>query len=83
MWLLKKSPGYTGYFIVLESKKRDSIEDSTIVEVLSVEITCLCRLLIYIDNDFHLNLGFKLSLATMVFTLNQDLRKCNLYRQWF
>ena len=38
--VIKKKPGYTGYFIVLESKKRDSIEDSAIVEVLSVEITC-------------------------------------------
>ena len=28
------------------------------VEVLSVEISCLCRLLIYTDNDVHLNLDF-------------------------
>ena len=29
------------------------------VEVLSVEITCLCRLLIFADNNFHLIMGFK------------------------
>ena len=29
------------------------------VEVLSVEVSCLCRLVKYTDNDFHLNLGFK------------------------
>ena len=28
------------------------------VEVLSVEISCLYRLLVYTDNDFHLFLGF-------------------------
>ena len=30
-----------------------------LLEDLSVEITCLCRLLIYTDNDFHLILGFR------------------------
>ena len=30
-----------------------------VIVVLSVEVSCLCRLLIYTDNDFHLNLGFK------------------------
>ena len=34
-------------------------ENQQLGEVLSVEVSCLCRLLIYTDNDFHLNLGFK------------------------
>ena len=29
------------------------------VDVLSVEITCLCRVLISRDDDFHFYLGFK------------------------
>ena len=27
-------------------------------EILPVEVSCLCRLVIYTDNDFLLNLGF-------------------------
>ena len=54
-----------------------------LVEVLSVEITCLWRLLVSTDNTFHLILGFNSSTQTTVFTLNQDSRKGNLYRQWF
>ena len=52
------------------------------VEDLSVEITCLCRLLIYTDNGYHPNLGFNSSLQTMVFTLNLVSRNGNLHRQW-
>ena len=29
------------------------------VKVLAVEVTSLCRLIIYTDKDFHLNMGFK------------------------
>ena len=42
------------------------------IEDLSVEISCLCRLLIYTDNDFDLIFGFNSSLQTIVFTLNLD-----------
>ena len=28
------------------------------IEVLSEEVICLCRLLTYTDNDLHPNLGF-------------------------
>ena len=45
------------------------------VEILSVERTCLWRELLYLDNDFHLNLGFKFSSQTVVFTSNLDSRK--------
>ena len=37
-----------------------------LVEDLSVEITCLCRLLIYTDNDLYLILGFNSSLQIIV-----------------
>ena len=30
-----------------------------LVEVSSVDVICLCRLVIYTDNDFQLNSGFK------------------------
>ena len=53
------------------------------LKVLSVEICFLCILLFYPDNDFHLILGFNISIQTMVFTLNQDSRKGYLHRQWF
>ena len=32
---------------------------------------CLWRLVVYTEHDFHLNLGFKLSSQTLVFTLNR------------
>ena len=53
------------------------------IEVLSVEICCLGRLLVYTDNDCHLILGFKIYIQTMVFTLNRDSRKGYRHRQWF
>ena len=49
------------------------------VKDLSVEITCLCRLLIYTDNDFHLILGFNLPLQTMVFYLKSGFKKKVIY----
>ena len=55
----------------------------SLLEVLSLEGTCLCRELLYKDNDFHLNLGFKFSTQTMVFTLNLVSRKGSLHSQWF
>ena len=54
-----------------------------LVKVLTVESTCLCRLLIYTNNDFQLILGFNYSLPTMLFTLNLDSRKGYLHRKWF
>ena len=43
-----------------------------IVQVLTVERSCLCRELLNTDDDFHLNLGFNFSTQTMFFTLNLD-----------
>ena len=53
------------------------------VEVLSVEICCLCRWLVYTDNGFHLIICFKIYIQTMSFTWNRDLKKGCLHRQWF
>ena len=58
----KKGPGEGSKVIFKTSYPKYVIED------LSVEITCLWRLLIYADNDFQLILGFNFSLKTMVFT---------------
>ena len=43
---------------LLRSCNGQNWPNKRLVEVLSVEISCLCRLLIYTDNGFHLNLGF-------------------------
>ena len=50
---------------------------------MSVEGSCLRRERLYTDNDFHLNLGFKLPTQTLVFTLNLVSRKGSVHRQWF
>ena len=52
-----------------------------LVDVLSLERSCLYGELLYTDNDFHFNLGFKFSTQAMVFTLNLDSRKGSLHRQ--
>ena len=44
--------------------------------------TCLYRELLYTDNDFHLNLGFKFSPQTMVLVFNLISRKSSLHRQF-
>ena len=51
-----------------------SLRDGLImrVEVLSMEMIGLCRNIIYTDNSLQLNLGFKSSPQTMVFTLNLE-----------
>ena len=51
------------------------------VEVLSVEISCLCKVLFYMDNDFHLNLVFNYYTQTIVFTLNIESRKGSLHKK--
>ena len=38
----------------------------------SVERTCLCKELLYTDDDFHLYLGFNFSTQTMVFTFKSE-----------
>ena len=53
------------------------------LQVLSVEFSCLCILLVYTEHDFHFILGFKLSTQPLFFTLNRDSRKGYLHRQWF
>ena len=72
---------YFAMFYDQYAKCREGGRD--LVEVLSVETTCLYRELLYTYNDFHLNLGFKFFSQTMVFTLNLDSRKGFLHRQWF
>ena len=47
-----------------------------------MERTSLCRELLYTDNDFHLDLGFKFSTQTMVLVLNLISRKSSLHRQF-
>ena len=63
--------------------QKSPLDFEVTAEVLSVEITWMCRELVYTDNDFHINLGLKFSTQTMVFSLDQDSRKCFLNRQWF
>ena len=41
-----------------------------IVEVLSVKRTCLCKELLYTDNNFHLNLDFKFATQTIIVTFD-------------
>ena len=48
-----------------------------------MEISCLCRVLLYTDNELYLNLGFNYSTQTVVFTLNLDSRNYSLHRQVF
>ena len=42
------------------------------LEVLSVDFSCLCRVLPYTDNDFHLKLGFNWLPQTIVLTVNLE-----------
>ena len=64
-------------FLILGQQSSRATYSHTHLELedLSVEITCLCRVLILTDNDFHLILGFNSSLQTTLFTLNLDSRK--------
>ena len=42
----------------------------------------LWRSFVYTEHDFHLILGFNLSTRTLVFTLNRELRKGYIHRQY-
>ena len=48
-----------------------------------MESSCLCRVLLYTDNDLYPNLGFNYSTQTVFFRLNLDSRNYSLHRQVF
>ena len=51
-------PGQLGLICLVKHICYLELNIVKVIEDLSVEITCLCRLLIYTDNDFYLILGF-------------------------